>query len=61
MKNNLPTIDFNKIYKDEKFSDDESVFDVFNPKLSEKQSSENSKHNYPVEFNQQLIKPLNFN
>jgi hypothetical protein len=52
MKNNLPTIDFNKIYKDEKVSDDESVFDVFNPKLSEKQSSENSKHNSPAEFKQ---------
>ena len=57
----MPAFDFNKIYKDEKVSDDESVFDVFNPKLSEKQSSENSKHNSPAEFKQHLIKPLNFN
>ena len=48
----MPAFDFNKIYKDEKVSDDESVFDVFNPKLSEKQSSENSKHNSPAEFKQ---------
>ena len=29
--NNQQIIDFNKIYQDEKVSDDESIFDVFNP------------------------------